>query len=166
MRNQSQARLMGLVFAFGILVWWAFLLLISPLILLYAFVLLCGVWFQWAKRKKDVLVVTSDDQVSQERLNTVTPLLETWAEFLNWSERKSWRTWTLAPQLFRFYAFFFGPEPFEFATSLPAVIVFKRFQRPKSFHFARSSNEGDSVLHRLQAELDSIGRARGDTLRS
>ena len=124
----------------------------SPLILSYALILYCCVWFRWHPRGKDTLTVIADVPSCQERMKDVLPLVEKRSEFLNWSERLTWKRWTLAVRLFWLHAFF-GPEPFRREQTFPFVMVFGRFHWPKKFDFG-SREKNVEVLERLGRELN------------
>jgi len=136
-----------------LLLWWALLLLLSPLMLLYGLALLGWVWTVWAKRGKDLLVVLSDYPRASERGSRIMALVESRANFLNWSERQSWSGRSLAAQIFGFYRFFFGPDPSRIPDAMPIVIVFPRWRGPKTFSFEGFRTDDDAVIQRLQLEL-------------
>jgi hypothetical protein len=139
-----------------LLSWWALLLLFSPLILLYGYTLLCCVWFTWRREGRDVLVILADNKSSHKRMERISPLVGKRAEFLNWSERATWRRWKLGPQLFGFYSFF-GPPPFARERSFPVVIVFRGLRMPRTFNFFGQSKNADALFDRLEVALAESG---------
>jgi hypothetical protein len=124
-----------------------------PFILTYYLILRSAVWVRWNRRGKDVLVVFSEGPTCRERMSRIMPLVGSRSELLNWSERTKWNRWSLAPQLFAFYRFL-GPQPFQMESALPAILVVRKFHWPRSFDFLGNLATRDSLLERLEQELN------------
>lgn len=133
-----------------IVVSFALLLLLSPIILVHALILSWRIQHQWRKHGKDVLMVFADTPSCQGRMRELIPLIEARAVFLNWSKRRTWNRWSIGPQVFRFYSFL-GPQPFRLESSLPVVFVFRKIYWPSTFSFGGHQNARD--LERLEDEL-------------
>lgn len=74
------------------------------------------------------------------------------AAVLNFAEYKSWPKWSLSVRLF----WAFGPigiPPQFTARNLPAVIILRKFCRPRMFLFGSFSKERPTELARLASEL-------------
>lgn len=83
-----------------------------------------AIWIWWCTRDKYALIVYSNSPVWQDYFeNQVLPALENRAVVLNWSERATWHTWSLAVLVFRYFG---GNKDFN-----PMAIVFRpgRFRR-------------------------------------
>jgi hypothetical protein len=91
---------------------------------------------RWRRHGKDVLTVFSDTPSCQEKMKEILPLVGSRAEFLNWSQRRTWNRWSIGPQVFRFYSFL-GPQPFRLESSLPVVFVFRRIYWPTTLSFGQ-----------------------------
>src|SRR4051794_23928858 len=82
--------------------------ILVPLVvlLLVSFVLYRGalyllLWLLWIPKGKDTLFVYSDSPVWRDyMLNEVLPLVENRATVLNWSQKRTWKKWTLATLAF------------------------------------------------------------------
>ncbi len=99
-------------------------LLYFPFLAAYGLVLHIAAWMCWCTRGKHVLIVYSNSPVWQPYFESqLLPALESRAVILNWSERATWPTWTLAYMVFRFFG---GDRNFN-----PMAIVFRpgRFRR-------------------------------------
>src|SRR5579884_797938 len=96
--------------------------------LLRRMILYVLVWVLWASKGKDILFVYSDSPIWRDYMQTdVLPLVQDRAIVLNWSQRKSWRKWSLATQAF--YAFG-GERDFN-----PLIVLFHPFRRARVLRF-------------------------------
>jgi len=118
------SRLAGTALWAFLLIWWGVLLILSPLLLGYGLLLLTSVRFDWHGKGKDVLVVRSGKSKFKNPLEEIQPVVEKRSEFLDWDDRSKWPMWSVAPRLFRLYAFFYGPQPFARELSLPLILFF------------------------------------------
>ena len=125
---------------------------LSPLIYLYGLLLCTQVWIEWAKQGKDAIVIQTESEHSQEWISRLLPLIGDRAFLLNYSERDRWDRWSLPAQLFEIFGPRGMPERFT-PHSLPAVIVFRKFHRPRKFTFGERSKESEEKLNQLRAEL-------------
>jgi hypothetical protein len=66
-------------------------------------------------------------------LAEMLPLLKTRAVILNWSERSTWKRWSLRVIAFRFFA---GRKAFN-----PMLVVFRPFRLAKRFRFYSAFSE-------------------------
>lgn len=90
---------------------------------LYVLISIC--WLPWGR---DVLFVNSDSPVWHEYMDThILPLVQNRAVVLNWSEKKKWSRWSLAPRVFRSLG---GNHAFN-----PLVVVFRPLRPAKVFRF-------------------------------
>jgi len=125
---------------------------LSPFVYLYGLLRCCEVWIDWARQGKDVLVIHLASDHSRDWISRLDPLTGGRAVFLNWSERKKWDRRSLAVQLFEVFGPHGMPEQFT-AHSLPAVVVFRKLQRPKKFTFGEHCKDREGKLEELRAEL-------------
>lgn len=115
-----------------------FLPIILPLLLvavtlffLYRTTLYLLVWTLWLPRGKDVLFVCSDSPIWGEHMaSEILPLVQKRAVVLNWSQRKSWRKWSLPVRIFYHFG---GDREFN-----PLVVLFRPARRAKVFRFWRA----------------------------
>jgi hypothetical protein len=104
------------------------LLLIAACLLLYAIALHLAIWLWWCTRGKQVLFVYSNSPHWQAYIEAqMLPALGTRAVVMNWSERATWATWSLAPMAFRFFG---GDHNFN-----PMAIVFRPGRVCRVFRF-------------------------------
>lgn len=136
----------------GLVVWLGLLLVLSPVIFLYWLFICVRVRREWLPSGKDVLIVYGEAASSRERMKQLLPLLGARSELLNWSERKLWKRWSVASQVFRFYSFL-GPEPFRLESSLPVMFIFKAFYWPQTFSFSPMHDDSE-VIGRFKLELE------------
>lgn len=86
------------------------------------------VWAVWLPRGKDVLVVLSESPIWHDYMSAeVVPVVRGRAVVLDWSERKKWPVWSLAPHVFRTFG---GRREFN-----PLVVVFRPLRRAEVFRF-------------------------------
>jgi hypothetical protein len=112
-----------------------FLSLVLPLALvaivlhlLYRITLYLLVWALWLPRGKDILFVYSNSPIWNEYMATeVLPLVQERAVVLNWSERKTWRRWSLEVAVFRHFG---GAREFN-----PLVVLFRPVRLARVFRF-------------------------------
>jgi hypothetical protein len=113
-------------------------------------VLYVAVFAFWLPRGKDTLFVYSNSPHWKEYIElNILPAVGQRCVVLNWSERGTWRQWSLAVSCFRHFG---GGREFN-----PMAVVFRRFRRAKVFRFWRSLHEfkhgNPAPLFNLQAEL-------------
>lgn len=105
--------------------------LIAPVLLvvfLYRAVLYLAIWLTWLPMGKDVLLVYSDSPIWRDYMtNEIMPLVQDRAIVLNWSERKTWSSWSLAVRAHRIFG---GEREFN-----PLVILFRPFRFAKTLRF-------------------------------
>jgi len=123
-----------------------------PLLYVYGLLLCSRVWIEWEERGKDILVVHTDGQHSEQWMSRIRPVIGDRALFLNYSERDRWDRWSLPAQLFEIFGPQAMPENFR-QYALPSVIVFRRLHRPKKFNFGKRSEDREEKLEKLGAEL-------------
>ena len=106
-----------------------FLLLLFVILLLLAYSLLyLVIWSFWLTRGKDILFVYSDSPIWRDYMLTeMLPLVEGRAMVLNWSERNTWKKWSLRVLAFRFFG---GHKAFN-----PLIVVFRPFRLAQKFRF-------------------------------
>jgi hypothetical protein len=124
-------------------------IVLSPLIYLYGLMLCSRVWIEWAKQGKDVLVVHTDGEHTNQWLPRLRLVVGNRAVFLNYNERDRW---TLSAQLFGIFGPHAMPERFT-PGILPAVMVFKRLRLPRKFTFGERSKGPEEKLEQLRSEL-------------
>jgi len=96
--------------------------------LLHRMTLYLLVWILWLPKGKDILFVYSDSPIWKEYMTQqVLPLVEERAVILNWSEKSTWRRWTLAVSVLRAFG---GEREFN-----PMVILFRPLRRARVFRF-------------------------------
>ena len=96
--------------------------------LLYRTLLYVLVWALWLPKGKDILLVYSDSPIWHEYMTTqILPFVQERAVVLNWSERKKWPRWSLAPALFHHFG---GARDFN-----PLVVLFKPLHRANIYRF-------------------------------
>jgi len=125
---------------------------LSPLSYLYGWLLCPMVWIEWEKQGKDVLVVLADSKHSEEWTARILPLIGDRAVFLDYSQRERWDHWSLPAQLFEIFGPHGVPERFT-VYSLPAVIVFRKFHRPRKVTFGERSKDLEEKIEQLRAAL-------------
>jgi hypothetical protein len=145
-----------MVDVFKILLLLLFLPVVLPLVLLYllySLSLYFLIWSLWLPKGKDVLFVSSDSPVWRDYMGTrVLPLVGDRAIVLNWSQRKQWSRWSLAPRVFRWVG---GSAKFN-----PMVAVFRPFHLVKVFRFwpafkARKHGQ-EEPLEEMVADLSRL----------
>lgn len=112
-----------------------FLVLMFPLIIVgialylgYGLILYLAIWLRWCLLGRRVMFVYSNSPIWQDYVEkNILPRLPEGSVILNWSERKKWNRFMLAPQAF----FFFGGSK-EFN---PMGVVFRPFRMAKTFRF-------------------------------
>ena len=86
------------------------------------------IWVRSLRKGNYVLVVYSESTTCNEYMSTeVLPLLQQNAVILDWSERKQWPRWSLAPHVFRTFG---GRREFNLI-----VVVFRPLHRAQVFRF-------------------------------
>jgi len=103
-------------------------LLAVTLALLHRATLWLLVHLLWLPRGKDVLLVYSDSPIWHDYMvNEIAPLVAERAVVLNWSERRNWRWWSLAVNVFLSYG-----RRREYN---PMVLLFRPMGRTRVFRF-------------------------------
>jgi len=111
------------------------------------------VWAWWLPRGKDVLYVTSDSTVWKDYMeNEIRPLVAERAVALNWSERKSWRHWSLVVRVFRTFG---RGRDFN-----PMIVLFRPFQKAKMFRFL------PAFQGRKHGNLEDLEKLRRELIQS
>jgi len=111
------------------------------------------VWFWWLPNGKSILFVSSESPIWREYMEAeILPLVAGRAVILNWSERTSWRRWSLPVRVFRAFA-----RRREFN---PMVIVFKPLKRARVFRFFPAFKK---LKH---GDADDLVRLRQDLIRA
>jgi len=139
-----------------------FVVLMVPIALLYLFAfyaygvfLMIAIWICWCTRGVRVLLITSDSPVWRDHIETeIVPRLPTSTVRLNWSERRHWRSLSLAVQAFRCFG---GETDFN-----PMVLVFRPFHWPETYRF-RSAFQDHK--HGKTERLDALQRDLFESLR-
>jgi hypothetical protein len=124
---------------------------LSPLIYLYGLLLCSRVWIEWEEQGKDVLIVHTDGEHSEEWMSRIRPVVGDRAVLLNYNERDRWDRWSLPVQLFEI----FGPQtmPGDFRRyALPSVIFFRKLHRPRKFSFGKPK-DCETRLENLRSEI-------------
>jgi hypothetical protein len=105
------------------------LLLLLAILVPFSYLLLyLSIWSFWLTRGKDILFVYSDSPIWRDyMLSEVLPLMETRAVVLNWSERSTWKRWSLRVLAFRFFG---GRKAFN-----PLIVVFRPLRLARKFRF-------------------------------
>jgi hypothetical protein len=125
---------------------------LSPFIYLYGLLLCSMVWIDWSKKGKDLLVVYSSSEHSEEWMTRLSPLIADRAVFLDYGTRKTWERSSPAVLLFEI----FGPKPtteFFLQFYLPCVIVFPMFRRPITFNFGTHLKDREERFEQLRATV-------------
>ena len=118
--------------------------------LIYGICLTLIVWLTWCTRGIDTLVVYSNSpNWNDYMVESVLPRLQERSIVINWSERRSWRWYSLSVAVFHFFG---GDREFN-----PMVVVLRPFSIPQSFRFwqpFRDRKHGDaSSLHDVEKRL-------------
>ena len=126
--SQSHSRFRQLGACLLVILFSPLLLLLLLCMTLYGIALHLAIWLWWCTRGKYVLFVYSNSPHWQPYIESrVLPALENRAVVLNWSERATWPTWSLAQMAFRF----FGGD----RNCNPIAIVFRPFRFCRTFRF-------------------------------
>jgi hypothetical protein len=105
-----------------------FLLALAIVVPLSYFFVYLAIWSSWLTRGKDILFIYSDSPIWRDyMLSEILPLVEKRAVVLNWSQRSTWKRWSLGVLAFRFFA---GHKAFN-----PLIVVFRPFRLAKKFRF-------------------------------
>ena len=116
--------------------------------LIHGAVLYCFVWLCWCTRGKHVLLVYSDSPVWHAYIEeNIIPRLPSSTITLNWSQRRTWRWYSLSVMVFRFVG---GTREFN-----PMIIAFRPFRRAKTFRFWQAFKD---YKHGNKATLQSLER--------
>ena len=87
-----------------------------------------SIWLFWLSLGKDILFVYSDSPIWRDyMLSEMLPLVESRAVVLNWSERGTWKRWSLRVLAFRFFS---GHKAFN-----PLIVVFRPFRLAQKSRF-------------------------------
>jgi hypothetical protein len=105
-----------------------FLLALAIVIPLAYLLIYFAIWSSWLTRGKDILFIYSDSPIWRDyMLSEILPLVEDRAIVLNWSERRTWKRWSLRVLAFKLFA---GQKAFN-----PLIVVFRPFLKAKKFRF-------------------------------
>jgi hypothetical protein len=128
-----------------------FLLLVLAIAvpLSYLLLYLC-IWSFWLTRGRDILFVYSDSPIWRDyMLSEMLPSVESRAIVLNWSERRTWKRWSLRALAFKFFS---GHKAFN-----PLIVVFRPFRLAQKFRFwpaFREWKQGNKqAVERLKLEI-------------
>lgn len=106
------------------------------------------VWLCWSTRGKNVLLVYSDSPIWHDYIEeNIIPRLPRSTTILNWSQRRTWRWYSLAVMIVRFFA---GTREFN-----PMVVAFRPFRRARTFRFWQAFKD---YKHGNKRTLDSVER--------
>lgn len=86
-------------------------------------------------------------------MEEIESLLGGRAALLDWDQRSVWPRLDLGPRIFRLYAFFYGPQPFALAHSLPIALQFPRFRKPVFFVLGDLAKNHEADLVELKNSL-------------
>ena len=141
------SRLLGAVLIVALCPLWISLILLVLLSqLIYAAFIYCLVWFWCIPRGKYFLFVSSQSPNWHDYMQSqILPLVTEHAFVLDYSERETWRNWSLPVLLFRFFG---GVHNFN-----PMVVRFYRFGLAHTIRFRRGFIE---AKHGKPEELESL----------
>ncbi len=106
------------------------------------------VWLCWCTRGKHVLLVYSDSPIWHDYIEeNIIPRLPRSTIILNWSQRRTWRWYSLAVMVVRFFG---GTREFN-----PLVVAFRPFRRARTFRFWQAFRD---YKHGNKRTLDSVER--------
>ena len=131
----------------------SFLLLLAIVIpAAYLLVYVC-IWCFWLTRGRDVLFVYSDSPIWRDYMLTeMLPLVGSRAVVLNWSDRRSWKRWSLRVLAFRLFS---GEKAFN-----PLIVVFRPFRWAQKFRFwpaFREWKQGNTqAVEKLKQEVTCV----------
>lgn len=138
------------------LVWFpivVFYLVSWPFRSAYAAFLCCLAWYRLAPGDNFVVVIHDNKKDADGYLKRfLGAVVVQPACLLDYQERKSWPTWSLPVRLF----WTFGPIPLPpmfLPNYLPAVVLIKRFKRPRNYSFGKMARDRGANWERLQADL-------------
>jgi hypothetical protein len=111
---------------FPLIIFW--LLILAVVVPLSYLLLYLSIWSFWLTHGKDILFVYSDSPIWREyMLSEMLPLVKSRAVVLNWSERSTWKRWSLSVLAFRHFG---GRKAFN-----PLIVVFRPFRLAQKFRF-------------------------------
>ncbi len=106
------------------------------------------VWLCWCARGKYVLLVYSDSPIWHDYVEeNIIPRLPCSTIILNWSQRRTWRWYSLAVMVVRYFG---GTREFN-----PMVLVFRPFRWARTFRFWQAFKDHE---HGNERTLDSVER--------
>lgn len=123
-----------------------------PLMFLHRLVVCVLGWFLFATHGKRVLIVHTGTEHSAKWMSRSHPLAEGRETLLDYDDRKNWRYWSFAVQLFHAFGPMAIPQ-FFIRHALPAVILTEKFKWPKMFAFGNSAREPEAKWEQLQSAL-------------
>jgi len=98
----------------------------------YAVVLQHVIWLVWCTRGTNVLLVYSDSTLWHDHIEAeLVPHLPLSTIRLNWSERRTWKRFTLPVMAFRFFG--------QSGVFSPIVIVFRPFRWVRTFRLRKAT---------------------------
>jgi hypothetical protein len=130
-----------------------FALVYAVVVFLYQLLLCAAIWASWGRRQ--VLFVYSDSPVWKDYIETqILPRLGDRAVVLNWSERRHWKPWSLAPLAFHRFA---GSQAFN-----PVAVILRPFRTVKVLRYWNAFKDfkhgKTGLVEALNAELfDALG---------
>jgi len=126
-------------------------LILLPARCAYRMTLYVLVWAMWLPRGKDVLFVSSNSPSKSEYMAVnILPHVRQRAVVLNWSERSTWKRWSLPASVFCHFA---GSRD-----HTPIVLFFRPLKRVKKFRFFPAFKE------RRRGNSEPLETLRGDLL--
>ena len=123
-----------------------------PLIFLHSALVCILGWFVFAKRGKGLIIIHSSTDRSAEWLSRLRSLADPGTMFLDYDDRRNWKSLSFPVRAFEA----FGPRsiPEQFTPGLlPAIIVLKKFRWPRTFAFGPRCQEPDLKWEQLLATL-------------
>jgi hypothetical protein len=126
-------------------------LVFAILVPLSILLLYLSIWLFWLTRDKDILFVYSDSPIWRDyMLAEMLPLVGSRAVVLNWSERRTWKRWSLRVLAFRFFG---GHKAFN-----PLIVMFRPFRRAQKYRFwpaFREWKQGNKeAVEKLKLEIE------------
>jgi hypothetical protein len=126
-------------------------LVFAILVPLSILLLYLSIWLFWLTRGKDILFVYSDSPIWRDyMLAEMLPLVGSRAVVLNWSERRTWKRWSLRVLAFRFFG---GHKAFN-----PLIVMFRPFRRAQKYRFwpaFREWKQGNKeAVEKLKLEIE------------
>ena len=123
-------------------------LIALALYLIHGAALYAIVWLCWCTRGKHVLLVYSDSPIWHDYIEeNIIPRLPRSTIILNWSQRRTWRWYSLPVTVVRFFG---GTREFN-----PLVVAFRPCRRARTFRFWQAFRD---YKHGNKRTLDAVER--------